>query len=952
MLLIDRMVKANEFEQALQIFHSAVLSPFAKGDPGDGKRFWQFPPFRLIDADHVLESLFLSLQPGHPNARINEWRDKPFQPHVVARGRPAAYMMWVAMTYIKILIAWGDYLFRQDTIESINQAAQLYVLAAHVYGPRGQKIPKRGKVLPETYNSLLDKWDAFGNAMVELELAFPFSNQTPFPIGISNGVVALANVFGFASTLYFGIPQNPELAALRDTIDDRLFKIRHCENIAGVFRQLPLFEPPIDPGLLVQAAAQGLSLATVLNDLNSPMPNYRFYFLLQKALEVCNELKALGGAFLSAKEKGDAEALARLRAGHETSIQTLVMEVRKQQMDEAQKSLDALQQSRLGPINRMKHYIQLIGEDQGKIPGETTDFGEGLTDTIETPIDESGLKLISYEKEEMDKASNAMDKQKTIGQIETLASILHILPIVEANYQPLGVGIGVAVGGTMLGNAAQSVARYMQIDASDQSSQSSQASRKAGFLRQLQDRVLQANIAGFEIKNIDKQILTQNIRINIANQEITNQQKQIDNTKEVEDFLRNKYTNQELYAWMEGQVRTLYHQAYTLAYDLAKKAEKAFRFERGLTAASANSSFIQYGYWDPADDGLLAGERLYIGLKQLEAAYQEKRGYDFEIIKNISLQQLNPLALVALRETGSCEFALPEALFDMGYPGHYMRRIKSIALTFACTVGPPTSVNCVLRLLEHKFRTNAIAASKTDYPERTDGTEDRFSTINVPITSIAVSTGQNDSGVFELNFRDERYIPFEGAGVISKWRIKLPDTFREFDYDSITDVVMHLRYAALDGGDKLKAVAADWLKGYVQSVEGLSQDEGLFGLFDLRHDFSNEWYKATQPPSGATERVINLGNVCERLPFFTKGWKADKITATDVYLFASPGLAAGNLFLLQDTNEIAFTPGAAAGTMDGFVAHDVGPMSKWQLEIKDITTPLDQLWLVARYALS
>src|SRR5260221_9957693 len=124
--------------------------------------------------------------------------------------------------------------------------------------------------------------------MVELELAAPFSNQTPLPYGNSNGVTGLASVFGFATTLYFCIPDNPELAALRDTIDDRLFKIRHCEDIDGVFRELPLFEPPIDPNLLVQAAAQGLSLSSVLNDLSSPMPNYRFYFLLQKAVEVCN----------------------------------------------------------------------------------------------------------------------------------------------------------------------------------------------------------------------------------------------------------------------------------------------------------------------------------------------------------------------------------------------------------------------------------------------------------------------------------------------------------------------------------------------------------------------------------------------------------------------------------------------------------------------------------------
>ena len=43
-----------------------------------------------------------------------------------------------------------------------------------------------------------------------------------------------------------------------------------------------------------------------------------------------------------------------------------------------------------------------------------------------------------------------------------------------------------------------------------------------------------------------------------------------------------------------------------------------------------------------------------------------------------------------------------------------------------------------------------IVKGKSDYPERTEETDDRFSTVNVPITSIAVSTGQNDSGVFEV----------------------------------------------------------------------------------------------------------------------------------------------------------------------------------------------------------
>lgn len=947
MLLADRLLTAQQFDQALKMCHY-ILNPYSEGPESDEKRFWQFLPFKKIDAKNVLEKLFLSLQPNQPNEKISEWRDRPFQPHVVARSRPVAYMKWVAMKYIEILIAYGDYYFRQNTLETIPLAIQCYVLASHIYGPRGYRIPKRGKTQPQTYYSLLDKWDAFSNAMVELELAFPFSNQTPFWRGLNNGVVGLANIFGFASTLYFCIPDNPQLRALGDKIDDRLFKIRHCQDIEGVFRLLPLFEPPIEPGLLVQAAAQGLSLSSVLNDLNSPMPNYRFYYLLQKALELCAELKSLGNAFLSIKEKGDAEALSQLRAKHESSIHNFVMEVKKQQLEEATKALEALQQSRKGPEYRLQHYFRLIGEDLSKIPDSNTDFGE-VPNQIEQPIDESGLKLIRYEKEEMDKASEAADWQIGIGVVETLSSIFHALPTISAHGTPIGVGVAMLWGFPNLANATQAVARGLRIYSDNLSYQSSSASRKGGFLRQLQDRIQQANIAGYEVKSIDRQILTQQIRINIAEQEISNQQKQIDNAQEVEEFLRNKYTNQELYIWMEGQVRTLYYQAYTLAYDLAKRAEKVYRFERGLDT----SDFIQFGYWDAGHDGLFSGERLYIGLKQLEAAYQEKRGHDFEITKSISLRQLNPLALIQLKETGSCEFALPEVLFDMDYPGHYLRRIKSVSLRVPCTVGPYTSLNCTLRLLEHKFRINAIAKDKGDYPEKTEETDDRFSTVNVPIDAIAVSSLEDESGVFELNFHDERYLPFEGAGAVSRWRLELPDKFRQFDYDTISDVILRIRYTSVDGGDKLKMPASDSVMEYIKSVEELSREEGLFAAFDLMNEFPSEWYKANNPAAGANERELTIDNIYEKLPIFTKGRKPEKIQAMDIYLFTSAPLAASAITATQGGTDITFTDGPMTGTMKSFVAKDVGAaIDSLQLKIADTKKVIDKMWLLERYVLT
>src|SRR5207237_3029093 len=98
----------------------------------------------------------------------------PFRPHVIARYRQQAYMYKTVMAYLDNLIAWGDSLFRQDTGESINEATQLYVLAANVLGPRPQAVPKKGSVRVQTYAELRKDLDAFGNALRDIETDIPF----------------------------------------------------------------------------------------------------------------------------------------------------------------------------------------------------------------------------------------------------------------------------------------------------------------------------------------------------------------------------------------------------------------------------------------------------------------------------------------------------------------------------------------------------------------------------------------------------------------------------------------------------------------------------------------------------------------------------------------------------------------------------------------------------------
>lgn len=416
------------------------------------------------------------------------------------------------------------------------------------------------------------------------------------------------------------------------------------------------------------------------------------------------------------------------------------------------------------------------------------------------------------------------------------------------------MGGAINFGGSNLGAASQAWAKFIQLDGSELSYASTSAGKKGGFTRALQDRIFQANAAGYELKQIDKQITAQEIRISIANQEIANQQKAIDNANEVEEFIKNKYTNEELYTWMRGSLRTLYHQVYDLAYELAKKAEKTYLFEIGIS----HVSFIQAGYFDAGRDGLLAGEQLYVGLKQLEAAYQNERGYSYEITKQISLYQLNPLAVLQLKETGKCEFDIPELLLDMDYPGHYKRRIKSVAISIPCIAGPYTSVNATLTLLENKFRNTAIGGK--GYAEDSEEADPRFSAYAIPINTIAASSAQNDSGMFELNFKDERYLPFEGAGVISKWRLELPK-FRQFDYRTIADAVIHLRYTAAEGGEKLKAEANAHLGKQLKTLQEDLDEQGLMSAFDLKHDLPNEWHLLKANGS------VNLKFDKSRLPY-------------------------------------------------------------------------------------
>jgi hypothetical protein len=245
--------------------------------------------------------------------------------------------------------------------------------------------------------------------------------------------------------------------------------------------------------------------------------------------------------------------------------------------------------------------------------------------------------------------------------------------------------------------------------------------------------------------------------------------------------------------------------------------------------------------------------------------------------------------------------------------------------------GPYTNVSARLTLLGNRARVGTGASGGYAYQGIEDG---RFRHDLAGIQSIAASTGRDDNGLFEFSFRDERYLPFEGAGAIGRWRIELPAEFRPFDYDTITDVILSVSYTAREGGDAFRESVNNHLSRAINHWldELADTGQGLQRWFSFRREFAAELHQLQHPApqaAPATELRLErrhflsfLGNRALQITNITvilKQPEGETVAITDLDLrlndtegegwfnFLAPADGAGlnaNMFALSHTLEV------------------------------------------------
>jgi len=981
--LIANHLNANQKFKDAKWWYERIFNPAPEEEPVSQKpsdHNWQFRAFRNLDIEKLKEILT-------DDAAIAAYKEDPFNPHAIARLRINAYQKAIVMKYVDNLLDWGDYLFTQDTRESINEATMLYVLAQDILGKRPVKIGKC-EIADETkltYEKIKDRIAKGSEFLITLENSYwvikqdyrynikpltvskhltasllnsnriQASNQLvevasmaqqkrlSDSITINQSLVNSPNVRATAmsanvgnrvtynrvekydaivgsgleakadrkqwvdinkiskgelverkpiklpvfelvkeSQLVFCVPHNEDLLDYWDRVEDRLYKIRHCMNIRGVRRSLTLFQPAIDPNLLVRARAAGLSLEDILALIAgaSTLPPYRFEYLLGVAKQFTQTVQSFGNSLLSALEKKDAEELVLLRSTHEQNILKLTKDIKRKQIKEAQFQYKSVQESLKNVENRITYY-------------------QGLIDT----------GLTAWEVTQQTAAKKASNFQITSGQLRLLSSLFYLIP-------QLGSPFALKFGGKELGDSSKSIADHLDILGSIQNAISATAGIEAGNQRREEEWEQQLTLALQEFKQVEMQVFAAEIRQQIAEKDLEIHEKSIEQAKEMHDFYKNKFTNLGLYNFLSSNLSRIYRQAYNIAADMARMAEQAFQFELNDT-----TFFIGGDNWESDKAGLLAGDRLILQLQQMEQAYIKGNVRKQEIYQTFSLALLSPSELITLRQTGSCTFKVPEIAFELMYPGQYRRLIKSVRVTIPGVVGPYTNISAKITLIKGEIEKNDRAVL-----------EEHLIAKN---TSISLSGALNDTGTFDFNLRDERYLPFEGGAAISEWRIELPSKVRSFNYDTISDVLLTIGYRALDG-DRTTAE-----NDLAKTLTDYATNNGLFRVISMKYELPNAYHKLLNPAAGDPQ-FVEFDIEKSHFPYFLQE-KGLTLTQTKIYLKPSKenSIAPPNPFKVNGTNvtfadENDIGHSASTGNKNKLKGGTVGltgsPINKWSID--------------------
>ena len=596
---------------------------------------------------------------------------------------------------------------------------------------------------------------------------------------------------------------NPAQAYLPNPVFETL-RLRTAAAIGKLRRGLTILGTPGLP----DPSRGGARISAISTSVRSSY--YHFRVLLERAKLLVTLAKQLEVQYLSALEKRDVTEEQFRREGFTLALADETVTLRTKQLTEVARGqkLARLQQTRIE--TQRDRYREWINTGQNE-----------------------------HERTQIDELWKAKTQRDIIGGIDAALTAAQGVP---------GLVDVIATGGVALikaelvaiAAAGKAVAQGF-MNASETQSQvssilASQERRKAEWQ-------LQLDLANRDLAIGEQQILLSQDRVDIASQELNLATLQRGQARDMLIFLSSKFTNTEFYEWLIGVLAEIYAFFLRLATTAGQLAEAQLAFER----QEPRSGLIQSSYWQlasrgtltsPIDDkdrrGITGSSRLLQDIYTLDQRAFESQRRLLNVSQTFSLETLFPLEFQEFRRTGRISFSTAAEMFDIGFPGHFMRLIKRVRVTVAALIPPSQGIRATLG----NSGISRVVTAEPGFPTVMLRQESQ---------SVALSSPSGSTGVFEFDVQGDLQAPFEGVGVDTQWYFDLPPAANPFDFDTIVDVLVSIDYTALSSQELRERV-----------IRTLPRRVSADRVWSVRRDYPDVWYELTNQATTESEIEVQL----------------------------------------------------------------------------------------------
>lgn len=695
-------------------------------------------------------------------------------PHVIALHAPSHYRKAIFMQYVHLLTGEADWHYRTQSRDGLAKAWLLYRMAAELMGeaPEARTITRWQ---PVPVAALLEQSGSDKQLLSQAD--------TISPANLPKQLSTLTWI-GAAAHPVFRLPVNEHLMDSWRLLSQRFYNLRHYLTIDGSPLQLPLYSPVVNPFDLLLARNGGSGGMAHLLGHSTVVPPYRFRTLVMKAQEAVGVLIQFSDQLRNFMEMQDRTDLEALQYKQASEIAEYTIGIQQQLYEQQKKNEQSLSEQRRNAMLRQTHYDRLYTENISSAEIKATDnFSEAKT-------------------------------------FATAAGGLH------AAAAGIRVGlniVGMASGGMDIGAALMS-AGYGTDTKAQRLARTSELGREAeNYGRRREEWKLQLDMATQELALIDRQIEAQTCATLAAENTLLHSRQVLKQTQDIYRFYQNKSTNVSLYRWLHSQTATLCATLFDVASSLCRSAEACWQFETG----NFDKRIMRTPVWQADRYGLNAGSELRLDLHRLESELLLRNERHLELVKTVSLKSLIENQLVwtkdarpvmtwseaadALKTEGVLTFRLSETLFNRDYPGHYMRRLHSVTVSFPALLGPYQNIRATLMQKQSQLLIKPdVEGVKFLSPELMEEDE-QGNGRNVimslrPRQQICLSAGSQDMGLFGTSETDDRYLPFEGTGAVSDWQLQFPRHHEQRPVlESLSDIIVEVRYFAKYGGAQFDA---------------------------------------------------------------------------------------------------------------------------------------------------